>query len=236
MFSVRRVNLGLSGPHFYSLVWPYVVLSLCVIGMNFSQLVSPIALNRILSYLESPNPNIFIRPWFWVFALFIGRIIFSLLFQWYLFIATRCLTRVQAILTELIFEHGLRIRLKAEVSGESPSIPGTGTQTPVGEPSPSNASTVVDNSSTAAEGSDGEPSDVAKWKAKEEPAKPMEQPKEKDNLVGKINTLATVDVDRIADGRDFLMVLLLVPLELTTSMIFLYVVLGWRYRLIDYFA
>jgi ABC-type multidrug transport system fused ATPase/permease subunit len=210
-------------------------MGLCLIGMTFSQLVSPIAVNRILAYLESSNPNFLMRPWFWVFVLFIGPIIASLFFQWYIFVGTRTLARVQAILTELIFEHGLRIRLKAEASGESSSSPGTGTQTPV--EGHSSASTVVDNRSpnpsaaTSAEGVDTESSDVAKGKAKAEPAKketPLQQPKKKDNLVGKINTLVTVDVDRIAESKDFLMILLLVPLELTTSMIFLYVVLGWR--------
>ena len=144
--------------------------------------------------------------------------------------------RVQAILTELIFEHGLRIRLKAEASGES-SSPGTGMQTPVAESPSSNASVVVDNMSpstsgtTLAEGTDGGTSDVAKGKAKAEPAKdktPLQQPKKKDNLVGKINTLVTVDVDRVTDGKDFLMIFLIVPVELTSSMVFLYVVLGWR--------
>jgi len=207
-------------------------MALCVIGSDFSQLVSPIAVNRILVYLESPNPDIFVSPWFWVFALFISPIVTSIFFQWYIFVGTRTLARVQAILTELIFEHGLRIRLKSEASGESSSSPGTGTQTPVGEPSSSNASAIVDTSTTTlAEGSDGESSDVTKGKAKAEPVKdktPLEPTKKKDNLVGKINTLVTVDVDRIGDSKDFLLVLLAVPLELVTSMIFLYVVLGWR--------
>jgi len=197
-------------------------MALCLIGLNFSALVSPIAVNRILAYLESPNSNIFVRPWFWVFALFTSPIVGSLFHQWYVFVARRTLMRVQAILTELIFEHSLRIRLKAEASGESSST----------ETSSSTAGTVVDISSpTLAEGSDGDSSDVTKGKAKAEPPKKVtqpQQPKMKENLVGKINTIITVDVDRITAARDFLMVLLHVPLGLTTSMIFLYVVLGWR--------
>jgi hypothetical protein len=48
---------------------------------------------------------------------------------------------------------------------------------------------------------------VTKGKAKAELAKsktPLEQPKKKDNLVGKINTLVTVDVDRIVEVERFL--------------------------------
>ena len=204
-------------------------MAICIIGMNFSSLVSPIAVNRLLAYLESPNSIIFVRPWFWVFILFTNPIIGSLFAEWYVFVARRTLLRVQAILIELIFEHGLRIRLKAVPSGESSPIPVAET--------PSSASTIfVENrspnrsASSLAEGSDGESSDVTKGKAKAQPTKkeiPPQQPK-KNTLVGKINTIVTVDIDRITNGRDFLMVLLRVPLELTTSMIFLYVVLGWR--------
>jgi hypothetical protein len=38
--------------------------------------------------------------------------------QWYLFIATRTLVRTEGLLTQLVFEHSLRIRLKAEASNE----------------------------------------------------------------------------------------------------------------------
>jgi hypothetical protein len=211
-------------------------MALCLIGTEFSRIVSPIAVNRILVYLESPNPNTFIHPWFWVFALFTSPIFASLLFQWYFFIGSCFRVRLHAILTELIFEHGLRIRLKAEASGESSSSPSTGTRTPVAELPSSSASTVVDSGSlntsvtTIAEGSDGG-SFVGKGKAKAKPEKsrdPLQQPKKKANLVGKMNTLVTVDMDRILAAKDFLVVVLLVPVELTISMIFLYVVLGWR--------
>jgi hypothetical protein len=203
-------------------------MAVCLIGTQFSQLVSPIAVNRLLVYLETPNPDVYIRPWFWVFALSTSYVVIALFFQWYTFVATSVLVRVQAILTELVFEHGLRIRLKAEPSGE---VSSTDTETPAAEPSASNASTVdrPRNASvtTTAKAHDGE----LRGKAKAEPAKsktPLQQLKKKVNMIGKIHTLVTVDVERIAEAKEFLIVLLLVPVELITSMIFLYFVLGWR--------
>lgn len=198
----------------------------CLTGMDLSHLLCPIAVNRILVHLESPNTDMFIRPWFWVLMLFISPIFGSLFFQRYIFVATKTLARIQAILTELIFEHGLRIRLKAEASGDSSSTPATRAQTPVGGSPASSVDDMSPSLTTLAEESDEE----GLPKAKEEPTKKEVAPPQpkKDNLIGKINTLATVDVDRIGDGKDFLMVVLLVPIELTTSMIFLYVVLGWR--------
>lgn len=40
----------------------------------------------------------------------------SLSQQWYIFINTRLLVHVEGVLTQLVFEHSLRIRMKAEPS------------------------------------------------------------------------------------------------------------------------
>ncbi len=40
----------------------------------------------------------------------------SLTRQWYIFVATRMLVHTEGLLTQLIFEHSLRIRIKAETS------------------------------------------------------------------------------------------------------------------------
>lgn len=89
----------------------------------------------------------------------------SLCWQGYVFVATIVATRTQAILTELIFEHSLRIRFKAEKSD-------------------------VVNSP----------------KGKSSAAAPAAASGKKDNLIGKINTMVTVDVSTIVGGKDFLMV------------------------------
>ena len=49
------------------------------------------------------------------------------------------------------------------------------------------------------------------------------------NLVGKINNLISTDLANIVEARDFLLVLVYIPLQITLSIIFLYAVLGWRY-------
>ena len=71
-----------------------------------------------LSYLETGGADTSIRPWFWLFWLFAGPTVRNICFQWYIFIATRTLVRTEGLLTQLVFEHSLRIRLKAEVSNE----------------------------------------------------------------------------------------------------------------------
>ena len=72
------------------------------------------------SYLETDGVNAKIRPWFWILWLFLGPLMASFSFEWYIFLVTRALVRTEALLTELIFEHSLRIRLKADVSDGHP--------------------------------------------------------------------------------------------------------------------
>lgn len=134
------------------------------------------------------------------------------------------------MLTQLIFEHALRIRL-VEKSTRTGSAASTRTS------SPDNASIAESNvaeSSVAGSVADSEAT-VADPKAaasNESPLKgttaqpaalptptPAATEKEADtgpkssNLVGKINNLITVDTQNIVDGRDFLLVGPSIPLS-----------------------
>jgi hypothetical protein len=132
-------------------------------------------------------------------------LIVSICFQQYIYLGTRTLARTQGILTELVFEHSLRIRFKAESSeGRTPSPSTTVTPAPASE-------TGSEDSETAG-GDDGqsstaysESSAAAKGKGKADPEESAKEAKKKDNLIGKINTLVTVDVDNITNAKDILM-------------------------------
>ncbi|KIJ38955.1 hypothetical protein M422DRAFT_258371 [Sphaerobolus stellatus SS14] len=111
----------------------------------------------------------------------------SVCYQWYMFVCTRVLVRATAVLTQLIFEHSLRIRMKAEVE-----------------------------------------KDDGKGKGKDNDAKDSEKSKKGGaHLTGKINNLLTSDLENIGSGRDFLLVVLTVPLQLILCVVWLYQVLGW---------
>jgi len=132
---------------------------------------------------------------------------------------TRTLVRTEGILTQLVFEHALRIRMKAELpddakkSGES-----TGTSTP------DNGSVAGSNTAVPDESIDGSGDETlqtssatistsstkkGKQKAQDQKEEKSESSSKKhssaDNLVGKINNLVTTDLSNITDGRDFLM-------------------------------
>lgn len=154
--------------------------------------------------LETEGHDAYIRPWVWVSFLFMGPLVVSICFQVYIYLGTLTMVRAQAILTELVFEHSFRIRFKAEasVNGHTSS---TSTSPRIGADSSSvtedsgDETQSVPTESTAPKGKGmvvSNPSGA--------PGAPSE-PGKKDNLVGKINTLVTVDVDNILSAKDFLM-------------------------------
>jgi hypothetical protein len=163
--------------------------------------------------------------------MFLGPAGRAITFQWYIFIQTRTLVRTEGIITQLVFAHSLRIRLKAEASNEkkdeeshikdtSSTIAGTPETASIAESSAANSEA---GSTTASTAVSREPSTSAastsstlKSKAKG-PAKAAEpsastkkenkkdKSKSDDNLIGKINNLVTTDLNNITSGRDFLL-------------------------------
>ncbi|KAJ7852957.1 multidrug resistance-associated ABC transporter [Mycena leptocephala] len=76
--------------------------------------IVPVGLQKLLHYIETKGEGATVRPWVWVLWLFVGPTIHSLGDQFYMFIVSRATVRAEAILTELVFEHALRIRIKSE--------------------------------------------------------------------------------------------------------------------------
>jgi hypothetical protein len=208
------------------------------------------------SYLETGGADTSIRPWFWLFWLFLGPIARNLCFQFYIFIATRTLVRTEGLLTQLVFEHSLRIRLKAEASNEkieddNHTVIGTQDSTSVIKGTSVDSNSLVDG--TANQSSQAStPTSNGPVKAKDSSTlksgtkSATKDKKEAQNLIGKINNLVTTDLDNIVEGRDFLTIgmlstliliwvrcltirqVLYVPLQSVLCTIFLYEVLGWR--------
>ena len=147
--------------------------------------------------------------------MFIGPAISSLSFNGYIFAATHALVRAEALITELVFEHSLRIRLVSETSKESKEENTQDSPTVVGTPE---TASVADSSENGSEDSNTEAASTtassSKGKAKQAsaspppkapPAKKPSDNKKDSNLIGKINNLVTTDLGNITDARDFLM-------------------------------
>ena len=192
------------------------------------------------SYLETKGEGSVVRPWVWVTYLFLGPAIDTMAFQWYLFISvsdwgyllcqvphastllqTGTIVRVTAIVTQLVFEHALRIRMKAETSSSQAPTP---TATPEGSSeatTPDSGSAVEINIASEDAGGEEIQSEhsttaASSIKGKQKAGVPggKEDGAESGrstNLVGKMNNLVSTDLENLVDGRDFL------PFRLSSS-------------------
>lgn len=163
--------------------------------------------------------------------LFVGPLLESLAIHWNFFTETKVRVRVQALLTQLVFEHSLRIRLKADTSDNANS--GQRTVKDLNDEQNETASRATDNMSLGSETTEGStvhagpsqssslavsgdeslqgtPKGSLKGKSKDIRttetlrAPPKKQPADTQNLIGKINNLVTSDLDIIVDGVNFL--------------------------------
>ncbi|KAG6837885.1 hypothetical protein H0H93_013038 [Arthromyces matolae] len=226
----------------------YIILAVMIFISACASFASPVGVKELLRYIETRGENASIRPWFWILWLFAGPVLGSLAWQWYIYINTRTLVRAEGIITQLIFEHSLRIRVKAEteqVVSPGPSTPtGSDTNSVLSVVSPDEADGTTAHSSDFTGSMEGETlhsqddtlhtsssslkSDSSK-KPEAKNVKPADgsASENEKNLVGKINNLVTTDLGNITDSRDFLMVLIYTPLQIIFCIIFLYLVLGW---------
>lgn len=119
------------------------------------------------------------------------------------------LVDAQAILTQLLYDHALRIRMKAETNESQPnSRSSTAAVTPdtasvVEDEEEDRPSGSVDGASTTAVGTD---SAKGKQKAAPESDNKTDTDASKDsktsNLMGKLNNMVTSDLENIGQGRD----------------------------------
>lgn len=152
-----------------------------------------------------------------------GPSIASICKQWYIFVATRALVRTEAIITQLVFEHSLRMRLKADTAESTAQD--TAHTVPAPTQMPESEETSQDGSAddtlhsshgmteTAGEASDNQSvnsssSGEGKQKAPRSGSSlPQTNRKAAEsNLIGKVNNLVTTDLANIVDARDFLQI------------------------------
>jgi ABC transporter transmembrane region len=143
---------------------------------------------------------------------------------------SRILVQVECLLTQLLFEHSLRIRLKAETGdsgkkedGESDSAATRESTSIAGTQEASEAETLTDSQGTTE-------STIAPTGRENAKSTKEESSSNAQNLIGKINNLITSDLGNITGARDLLFVFLYIPFELILCMLFLYAILGWRYE------
>ncbi|KAI0677672.1 hypothetical protein C8Q78DRAFT_1003851 [Trametes maxima] len=219
----------------------YILLAVLLLTRVAATFASPIGIYKLLEYLETDGETTNVRPWVWISWLFLGPVLGSAAIQYYTFNTTRMLVQTEAIITQLVFDHALRIRMKSETS-ESPAASRVSTAVHT----PDNASVTEENeadqgSPHASNGSEDETvrasivstDSTASGKASKDPKKAEEptvtstESQAGSNLIGRINNLVTTDLNNLVDGRDFLFVGLYAPAQIIVGVVFLYSILGW---------
>ncbi|EJC98975.1 multidrug resistance-associated ABC transporter [Fomitiporia mediterranea MF3/22] len=94
----------------------YVIITVMILLKVTGMFLSPIGINKLLSYLESGERSGSVRPWFWISWLFLGPMLRAIASEWYMYYTCHVSVQAESIIMQLVLEHALRIRMKAEVS------------------------------------------------------------------------------------------------------------------------
>ncbi|KAI0832850.1 multidrug resistance-associated ABC transporter [Trametes gibbosa] len=219
----------------------YLLLAVLLLIRVAATFASPIGIYQLLDYLETDGMNTVVRPWVWISWLFLGPVLGSMAIQYYVFNTTRMLVQTEGIITQLVFDHSLRIRMKSE-SSQSPttSRASTAVHTPdnasvtegvnVDDESPSGCNGNGSEDETVHARTESTASTAAAKKgldAKKTDEKLAASSPASGNLIGRINNLVTTDLTNLVEGRDFLFVGLYAPAQIIVAIVFLYEILGW---------
>ncbi|KAF7965838.1 hypothetical protein HWV62_41236 [Athelia sp. TMB] len=157
--------------------------ALLMVIQVLADISTPVTLNELIKYIERSDETASVRPWVWIIALFLAPAISSVALHWREYLGTRTLVRTEGIITQLVFEHALRVRMKTESDhGGTTAVPTPDTASLAGTDGPETAKSAPASGNTSPESqtsSDGE-------------------------LTGKITTLVTADLGNITDARNFL--------------------------------
>ncbi|KAH9016830.1 hypothetical protein EDB85DRAFT_700652 [Lactarius pseudohatsudake] len=216
----------------------YIQLAIFIVIKVFSTLMAPVGMNQLLRYLETRGEGAVVRPWVWVAYIFLGPALGTIAFQCYVFIATGTNVRVTAIVTQLVFEYALRIRVKAETLSSTEATPTATPEVGSEATTPDSGSvveinTVSEEAGGSSEETRGEQSTVAassiKGERKEETSGSDSggEAGGSSNLVGKLNNLVSADLENLVSGVDFLHLILHFPLQMGICVCFLHSILGW---------
>ncbi|KAH7927390.1 P-loop containing nucleoside triphosphate hydrolase protein [Leucogyrophana mollusca] len=196
----------------------YLTLAVLVCFVAAANLASPLGIRYLLLYLETGGEGAIFRPWVWVVWLFLGPFLSTVAFEWYIFIATRALVQTESIIVQLVFNHSLRIRMKAELPDDGKKVD---------EPTDATALDSAQSSTLASDTEEGETETIRSSTVTSD-SKKDEGPKSRaSNLVGKLNNLVTTDLSSLNEGRNFLLIGLHIPVQVGLSIWFIYGILGW---------
>ncbi|KAK4688391.1 hypothetical protein P7C73_g1726, partial [Tremellales sp. Uapishka_1] len=234
---VRRRNKGLKPRHLWkslaAVYWKEIII-ICAMTVISAvmELSGPVGINKLLQYLETNGEGATFRPIVWIGVLFVGPVLGSLAIQYYIFTTTRSLVRAEALLTQVLFDHALRLRMKDATEDETKAEIAEGPTIVVEEVLEHTPVVLVEggadsSDSTEVASSAGSSKDKDK-KADQKAAADLEAKKAKSQgIAGKINVLMAADLENVINGRDLALVFVFTPIQVMLSVFVLYRILSW---------
>src|SRR5690242_17650526 len=59
-----------------------------------------------------------IRPWFWILSMLVMPVLGNIAYQYYIVVMTRALANAESILTQILFDYSLKVRITMAKNGE----------------------------------------------------------------------------------------------------------------------
>ncbi|KIJ34155.1 hypothetical protein M422DRAFT_35218 [Sphaerobolus stellatus SS14] len=200
----------------------YILITISMVLQAVASLISPFALQNLLKYLQGDGVEV--RPWVWVFLLFVAPGTNSILTQQYYRLYTRAMVHLEVVLTQLVLEHALRIRVVAEPEGGA----NNNTPTPTPRVVPTNLPSTDGDETDMVEGEESTlTGSSASVNTSTSTVVPPASGAKSKNLVGRMNNLISSDLKAIGEGAEFIQPLVLGPCLFIGCVIFLYILLGW---------
>ncbi|KAG8985598.1 hypothetical protein FRB90_004594, partial [Tulasnella sp. 427] len=185
--------------------WQYVSLLLLTTIKAVFALISPIVLNKLLLHLETNGEGAVLKPWVWIAGLFLAPVLGTIGFEAYLFLTSKLVVHTEAIITQLVFNHALKIRMISETgnsNGRNSGGESRAATASVHEPQHQSE----ESGDTAAKGGQASapkgkaPSVVPSGASRSAPFKSDGDAQKDKNLVGRITNLISTDLGNIIEG------------------------------------
>lgn len=149
--------------------------------------------------------------------------------QLYSYFNTRTSSHIEAVLTSLVYQHSLRARVAGGHTGEPSGVLDIGEVIPRLE-APLDIDVTRDDDhleTSALEESvlDSTEEGQTKPQANTDETEPRKTPTV--DLIGQLQSFVTSDLANITGGKDWVIPLIKVPLQLVLGTVFLYRILGW---------
>ncbi|KZS96543.1 hypothetical protein SISNIDRAFT_451288 [Sistotremastrum niveocremeum HHB9708] len=213
-----------------SLIWKLFIafrIEFLIMGIfNMTQVNISFPPNE-MKYIEKGSPVGSIQPWVWILWLALGPIIAAMASQYSIFVKTHAGVRIEAILTQLIFDQPLFMRVNT-LSAEAPpkSAPKSTNSFPFGQSRTSSTSSTSSERKLKQRASD--PTATKTSSSDSDPTK-SKTPKTQANSgdqIGLINNLLTVDLKNVIASLDW-MIPVIALIRMVLFIWFLYNILGW---------